>query len=197
MCVHACVGVYLVRPNFTSPTKWGLQSWRGLKTWPWVQHSTAGGEPNAGAYGAAASHLGVQDLPKGLGGWPRRSNILLWRLPEEAGGVCLCVCLTEVAHLAGQLCNLIPLGENFFPISACDQILPWSIRLKCPCNFYLEERHTEESFSTSVRGRKNGENSEKTHGVVSLIAESLLPLKDWLEVRPFLDSPDLVQFYFQ
>lgn len=80
------------------------------------------------------------------------------------GGMCLCVCLTEVAHLAGQLCNLIPLGENFFPISACDQILPWSIRLKCPCNFYPEERHTEESFSTSARGRKNGESS----GVVKM-----------------------------
>lgn len=32
---------------------------------------------------------------------------------------------------------------------------------------------------------------------MSLIAECHLPLKDWLEVRPFLNSPDLVQFYFQ
>jgi hypothetical protein len=39
--------------------------------------------------------------------------------------VCVvCVCLPQVAHLAGRLCNVISKGEIFFLITACDQFLP-------------------------------------------------------------------------
>lgn len=83
----------------------------------------------------------------------------------QSGGVCLCVCLTEVAHLAGHLCNLIPQGGNFFLISAYDQILPCGTRLKCPYNFSPEETNTNSSFSRPVRDGKNEGSSGKTLGV--------------------------------
>lgn len=102
----------------------------------------ARGRPSAAAHGPAAFHPQAQGLPKELHCWPASPNSLAWRWPGRRR-VLVCVCLTEVEHLPGRLCNLIPQGENFFLISACDQILPWSIRLKCPCNFHPEERQTD------------------------------------------------------
>ena len=136
MCVPACVGAYPCRPSVTSPTKWELQrivgfedtalsstqsTWRKAKCRSCLPSQSAGPAKGIRLLAQEASHPAL-------------------KMAREEACTAVSVCLTRGAHLAGQLCNLTPQGESFFPTSNCDQILPWSTRLKCPCNFYPEER---------------------------------------------------------
>lgn len=120
MGVHACVAVYLLRPHASSPAKRLLQRVAGAADTARVQYSTAGGKPRAGA----AFHLKSTGLANGIRLLAQEVPHPALKMAREEACAGVCVCLTEVAHLAGQLRHLIPQGENFFPISACDQILP-------------------------------------------------------------------------
>lgn len=140
ICVHVHVGAYRIRPNFNSPTTWELQRVVGI--WRRGPELSTAHRAKYRSRQAAASHLWAQGRAKGTRLLAHNVQHPALKMASKEVCACVCLCLTEVAHLAGQLCNRKPQGKNFFLISTCDQIPPWSIRLKCPCNFHPEGRKT-------------------------------------------------------
>lgn len=124
------------------------KSCRGLKTWPGVQCSTAGGKPSAGAHGAAAFHLREQDLPKGLG------CLLAQEVQHPALRIarkeaCAYVRVLNRGSTPGwAVVQSDTRGGKFLPHLSLrsDSALKHKALLcfsqGCPCNFYPEERQT-------------------------------------------------------